>query len=189
MVRRLSLTSMASPSPVRSSMHVHYLQEEAARVVSGRMGYQGSGRLRSSRVGELVARPAGYGAQMVECRTTEPDDRRVNRPATLSSSGRCCSGRRTAAAVPTCSTRLPTCYRSDTTCWSFRFAASSRLTWLVALGSIRARRRPGTSLTRLYSRRWLRVSSNCSASQEFSVIGHIASSCSVIPIANETQLM
>lgn len=41
-------------------MHVHYLQEEAARVVSGRMGYQLLGQPeRFAGPGELVVWPAG----------------------------------------------------------------------------------------------------------------------------------
>ena len=41
-------------------MHVHYLQEEAARVVSGRLGYQVPGRdAQFAGPGELVVWPAG----------------------------------------------------------------------------------------------------------------------------------
>ena len=41
-------------------MHVHYLQEEAARVVTGRMGYQVLGQeARFAGPGELVVWPAG----------------------------------------------------------------------------------------------------------------------------------
>jgi quercetin dioxygenase-like cupin family protein len=41
-------------------MHVHYLQEEAARVVTGRMGYQVLGEeAKFAEAGELVVWPAG----------------------------------------------------------------------------------------------------------------------------------
>ena len=57
-------------------MHVHYLQEEAARVVNGRLGYQVLGRdAQFAEPGELVVWPAGtphkwWNAGNIELRMT-----------------------------------------------------------------------------------------------------------------------
>jgi quercetin dioxygenase-like cupin family protein len=53
-------------------MHVHYLQEEAARVVSGRMGYQLLGQdPKFAEAGELVVWPAGTPHKWWNAGTTE----------------------------------------------------------------------------------------------------------------------
>src|SRR5438874_2384698 len=53
-------------------MHVHYLQEEAARVVSGRMGYQLLGQAaKFADAGELVVWPAGTAHKWWNAGTTE----------------------------------------------------------------------------------------------------------------------
>ena len=50
-------------------MHVHYLQEEAARVVSGRLGYLvPGGEAKFADSGETVVWPAWHAAQVVERR-------------------------------------------------------------------------------------------------------------------------
>ena len=63
-------------------MHVHYLQEEAARVVSGRLGYQVLGRRaavrRPRRAGGLAGRHA---AQVVERRRRRAAHDRLVQPA------------------------------------------------------------------------------------------------------------
>jgi quercetin dioxygenase-like cupin family protein len=56
---RLEAEGVAKPG-AGPPMHVHYLQEEAARVVSGRLGYQVlGGEARFAGPGELVVWPAG----------------------------------------------------------------------------------------------------------------------------------
>ncbi len=53
-------------------MHVHYLQEEAARVVTGRMGYQVLGdEPKFAEVGETVVWPAGTPHKWWNAGTTE----------------------------------------------------------------------------------------------------------------------
>jgi quercetin dioxygenase-like cupin family protein len=53
-------------------MHVHYLQEEAARVISGRVGYQVLGREpRFAEAGETVVWPAGTPHKWWNAGTTE----------------------------------------------------------------------------------------------------------------------
>jgi Cupin domain len=53
-------------------MHVHHLQEEAARVVSGRMGYQVLGQAaKFAEAGELVVWPAGTAHKWWNAGTTE----------------------------------------------------------------------------------------------------------------------
>ena len=53
-------------------MHVHYLQDEAARVVSGRLGYQVLGEEpKFAEVGELVVWPAGTAHKWWNAGTTE----------------------------------------------------------------------------------------------------------------------
>ena len=53
-------------------MHVHYLQDEAARVVSGRMGYQVLGQEpKFAETGELVVWPAGTPHKWWNAGTTE----------------------------------------------------------------------------------------------------------------------
>jgi mannose-6-phosphate isomerase-like protein (cupin superfamily) len=53
-------------------MHVHYLQDEAARVVSGRMGYQVLGQeAKFAEAGELVVWPAGTPHKWWNAGTTE----------------------------------------------------------------------------------------------------------------------
>lgn len=53
-------------------MHVHYLQDEAARVVSGRMGYQVLGQeTKFAEAGELVLWPAGTPHKSWNAGTTE----------------------------------------------------------------------------------------------------------------------
>ena len=53
-------------------MHVHYLQEEAARVVSGRLGYQVLGEeAKFADAGELVVWPAGTPHKWWNAGTTE----------------------------------------------------------------------------------------------------------------------
>jgi mannose-6-phosphate isomerase-like protein (cupin superfamily) len=53
-------------------MHVHYLQEEAARVVTGRMGYQVLGQEpKFAEAGELVVWPAGTPHKWWNAGTTE----------------------------------------------------------------------------------------------------------------------
>jgi len=53
-------------------MHVHYLQDEAARVVSGRMGYQLPGEApKFAEAGEVVAWPAGTPHKWWNAGTTE----------------------------------------------------------------------------------------------------------------------
>ena len=53
-------------------MHVHYLQEEAARVVSGRVGYQVLGEEpRFAEAGELIVWPAGTPHKWWNAGTTE----------------------------------------------------------------------------------------------------------------------
>jgi quercetin dioxygenase-like cupin family protein len=56
---RLGVEGIAQPG-AGPPMHVHYLQEEAARVVRGRMGYQvGAGPPQFAGPGEVVVWPAG----------------------------------------------------------------------------------------------------------------------------------
>jgi len=53
-------------------MHVHYLQDEAARVVSGRLGYQVLGQeAKFAEAGELVVWPAGTPHKWWNAGTTE----------------------------------------------------------------------------------------------------------------------
>ena len=53
-------------------MHVHYLQDEAARVVSGRLGYQVLGQeAKFAEAGELVVWPAGTAHKWWNASTTE----------------------------------------------------------------------------------------------------------------------
>jgi mannose-6-phosphate isomerase-like protein (cupin superfamily) len=53
-------------------MHVHYLQDEAARVVNGRMGYQVLGQeAKFAEAGELVVWPAGTAHKWWNAGTTE----------------------------------------------------------------------------------------------------------------------
>jgi quercetin dioxygenase-like cupin family protein len=53
-------------------MHVHYLQEESARVVTGRMGYQLLGQEpKIAEAGELVVWPAGTAHKWWNAGTTE----------------------------------------------------------------------------------------------------------------------
>lgn len=53
-------------------MHVHYLQDEAARVVSGRLGYQILGQEpKFAEAGELVVWPAGTAHKWWNAGTTE----------------------------------------------------------------------------------------------------------------------
>jgi mannose-6-phosphate isomerase-like protein (cupin superfamily) len=68
---RVDVDGVAQPG-AGPPMHVHYLQDEAARVVSGRMGYQVLGQeAKFAEAGELVVWPAGTAHKWWNAGTTE----------------------------------------------------------------------------------------------------------------------
>ncbi len=68
---RIGADGVAQPG-AGPPMHVHYLQDEAARVVTGRMGYQVLGQEpRVAEAGELVVWPAGTAHKWWNAGTTE----------------------------------------------------------------------------------------------------------------------
>jgi quercetin dioxygenase-like cupin family protein len=68
---RVEVDGVAQPG-AGPPMHVHHLQDEAARVVSGRMGYQVLGQAaKFADAGELVVWPAGTAHKWWNAGTTE----------------------------------------------------------------------------------------------------------------------